>query len=323
MPLVLFAALTITGAPQVLPTIYEAGHFYAVPETTSGQSLKLLVDTGGGGRGHLYWISAAAAQRLSLKTSTCQAHGAAISVAAAPSFMPGRGLPSASDPCRGILVLQQGMPGVDGMLGSPYLDGRIWTFDYPAQRLVLEAASWHPDPASRTAPLAFQKNAAGEAVLAFPRIVIKVDGQPLDMLLDTGATAHPTEAGSKAAGTPTVDGIGVTSYITSGQLERWHRAHPDWRVVDRGDDLLPKLQARLIEVPRLEIAGWTVGPAWFTERPDASFHDTMASLMDRAPEGAVGGNVLQHFAMTLDYPKATAYFRCGDGCVPATPPPAP
>ena len=154
---------------------------------------------------------------------------------------------------------------------------------------------------------------------------IRVDGQPLDMLLDTGATAHPTPAGKKASGTPTVNGLGVTSYITASVFNRWHKAHPDWRVVGDGDDLGgPKHPMPIIEVPEVEIAGWSVGPVWFTERPDPAFHDMMSSMMDKRIEGAVGGNVFRRFVMTIDYPQATAYFRCVRGCKPAaTPPPGP
>ena len=142
----------------------------------------------------------------------------------------------------------------------------------------------------------------------------------------TPAPPHnPTAESQRISGTPTVDGYGVTSYITTGVLERWHRAHPDWRVVTDGDDLFgPKHTMRLIEVPKLEIAGWTVGPVWFTERPDRNFREVMSSYMDKQVEGAVGGNVFGHFAMTIDYPHATAYFRCVRGCkAVATPPPAP
>ncbi|MFC4762389.1 hypothetical protein [Dyella koreensis] len=326
MTLILLAATAMAAAPaksQVLPTVYEAGHFYAVPETPTGQRMKLLVDTGGGGVGGLYWITPEAAKRLNLKTHTCHAHGASMPMASAPAFKAGRGLPATDDPCPGIMLVEHSQGAMDGMLGSNYLGGRIWTFDYPTQRLVLNATPWHPVPGSHATPLGFQKNAAGKATRAFPRIVIKVDGQPLDMLLDTGATAHPTEAGRQAAGTPTVDGTGVASYITTSQLERWHKAHPDWRVVDQGDDLFPKHPVRLIEVPALEIAGWSVGPVWFTERQDSSFHGMMAELMDKPPEGAIGGNVLQHFVMTLDYPNATAYFQCGGACRSVTPPPVP
>jgi hypothetical protein len=43
----------------------------------------------------------------------------------------------------------------------------------------------------------------------------------------------------------------------------------------------------------------------------------MASLMDASPEGAIGANVLDHFGMTIDYPHATAWFRCAGGCTAA------
>lgn len=144
------------------------------------------------------------------------------------------------------------------------------------------------------------------------------------MLLDTGATAHPTAEGVKTTGIATVNGLGVTSYIVASVFEHWHQAHPDWRVVADGDAAFPKHPIRLIEVPRVDIAGWSVGPMWFTERPDSAFHDMMSSMMDKQVEGAAGANIFQHFVMTLDYPQATAYFRCVSGCKPAaTPPPGP
>lgn len=310
---------------QVLPTVYEAGHFYATPETASGQRLKLLVDTGGGGAAGMYWITTTAAKRLQLRAAHCSLKGRSLPVAPLPTYAPGHGIPAPIGPCVDLMTVNDrgGMRDAEGMLGSPYLAGRTWTFDYPGRRLTLEPRDWRPAPAAHRSALGFRHDADGRAVAAFPRIVIHVDGQSLDMLLDTGATAHPSPAGAKASGTPTVNGIGVASYITTGQLERWHRAHPDWPVVDQGDDLIAAHPARLIEVPTVEIAGWSVGPVWFTERPDSNFHQYMASMMDKPPEGAVGGNVFEHFVMTLDYPASTAYFRCVRGCRAATPPPAP
>jgi len=52
------------------PTVQEAGRFHAVPETVTGQKLKLLVDTGGGGAG-LYWGNWSATNRLRLRTGNC------------------------------------------------------------------------------------------------------------------------------------------------------------------------------------------------------------------------------------------------------------
>jgi hypothetical protein len=329
----LLAAAALAAGPasrtpaRVLPTVYEAGHFYAVPETRDGQKLRLLVDTGGGGGPGMYPVAAEAARRLRVATRPCAVDGQQLTVASPPDYRADRALPPPppGGPCGEVLlVVPRGGSGDDGQLGAGYLPGRVWTFDYPAQRLLLEGTAWRPGHAAHATPLGFPHDAKGGKASGFARITIRVDGQPLDMLLDSGATAHPTAAGERASGTPTVNGYGVTSYITASMLERWHEAHPDWRVVDKGDDLFgPAHATRLIEVPKVEIAGWTVGPVWFTERPDRSFHDFMSSMMDRRVEGAVGGNVFRHFAMTIDYPRETAYFRCVTGCSAATPPPAP
>jgi len=310
-------ATPATATAQVLPTVYEAGHFYAVPETADGQKLRLLVDTGGAGGGGRYVLRQDTARRLRLPTRTCDG----TEVASLPRFKPGQSIPPPIAPLCGQVALV----GQLDVLGAGYLPGRVWRFDYPARRLTLEGSDWRPDPAAHAAPLGFPHTAGGRQADGFARITIRVDGKPLDMLLDTGATSHPTTAGEKASGTPTVKGYGVTSYVTTSVLERWHKAHPDWRVVDRGDDLFgPAHVMRLIEVPKVEIAGWSTGPVWFTERPDHNFHDVMSGYMDKEVEGAVGGNVFRHFTMTIDYPRETAYFRCVKGCkATATPPPAP
>ena len=317
MIMIWMAALALAGtAPaQTLPTRYEAGHFYATPRTADGLSLRLLVDTGGGGVAGMYWLSAKAAQRLGLQAGTCTVDGTALTVATPPAYGPGQEIPAAIGPCAGKLMINPQPYPDDGQLGAAYLGNRAWTFDYPQRRLVAEAGDWRPDPAAHPTPLGFQTDGQGKVVQHFPRIVVRIGGEPLNMLLDTGATAHPTGKGRRASGTETVHGFGVTSYITTGMLERWHKAHPEWTVVEGGDDLLaPRFVARLIEVPAVEIAGWSVGPVWFTERPDQAFLGMMASIMDEPPEGAIGANVLAGFAMTIDYPHATAWFRCASNC---------
>ena len=41
-------ALASSTPAQAIPMLYQAGHFLATPQTVAGQSLRLLVDTGGG-----------------------------------------------------------------------------------------------------------------------------------------------------------------------------------------------------------------------------------------------------------------------------------
>ncbi|MET4678373.1 MULTISPECIES: hypothetical protein [unclassified Luteibacter] len=302
---------------QVIPTVYEAGHFFAVPETADGQRLRLLVDTGGGGGGGMYWISKAAAQRLHLTIRECALGDEKALVAPLPRFKAGRGLPLMDrGPCGASLMVVTGAPDTDdGQLGAGYLSQSIWTFDYPAQRLMLEGKAWRPEATAHKVPLGFPHDKDRHRASGFPRVSIRVDGQSLDMLLDTGASSYPTAAAVKTSGTPTVRGEGVTSYITTTVFERWHVAHPEWRVVEHADDkVAAKPLGRIIEVPEVEIAGWKVGPVWFTEQPDRAFHVFMAQFMDKPTEGAAGGNIFQHFAMTLDYAHESAYFRCVQGC---------
>lgn len=312
-----------TGTAQIVPTVYEAGHFFAVPETRDGQRLKLLVDTGGGGNAGMYWLSKAVAERLHLAAIECRIGDDHVQVAHLPDYQPQRGLPPPVDgPCgAALLVLPMDGKTMEGQLGGTYLSGRIWTFDYPAQRMTLERSSWRPAPDTHETRLGFQHNDAGKQTTGFPRITIMVDGEPLDMLVDTGATASPTPSAARLSGTPTVRGQGVASYITTRKLDAWHSKHPDWRVLEHADTLVPNPAAqRIIEVPQVQIAGWSVGPVWFTERPDKAFHQYMAQMMDKPTEGAVGGNVFRHFAMTIDYPRETAYFRCVKACAPAPAP---
>ncbi|MEO8780068.1 MAG: hypothetical protein ABI389_15550 [Rhodanobacter sp.] len=214
------------------------------------------------------------------------------------------------------------MPGIgkdsraDGIIGAGYMPRHAWTFDYPARKLWLEPADWRPRADMHRATLGYQRNHAGGWATGFARLRVHVAGQPVDLLLDTGATGKPTPAGERASHAPLVNGFGVTSYITTHVLEQWHRQHPDWPLTWAADDLLGEHQAtRMIEVPTLEIAGWTIGPVWFTERADVNFSDDgLSGYTDKPVAGAAGANVFRHFVMTIDYPHAAAWFGCVSGC---------
>jgi hypothetical protein len=97
----------------------------------------------------------------------------------------------------------------------------------------------------------------------------------------------------------------ATSFITTEVFERWRKRHPEWRVVANAD-AVPGMAA--IEVPLISVAGFEVGPVWFTQRPDRSFHAYMAQWMDKPTDGALGGSALQYFRVTADYPNGLAVF---------------
>ncbi len=114
------AALALAGTTpaQTIPTQYEAGHFFATPQTAAGQSLRLLVDTGGGGAVGMYWLSAPAAQRLGLKTGTCLVGRTSLTVATPPAYKAAQGLPSSMGRCAGRLMVNPGPYTYDGQLGA-------------------------------------------------------------------------------------------------------------------------------------------------------------------------------------------------------------
>lgn len=196
---------------------------------------------------------------------------------------------------------------IDGTLGADWFRDRIWTFDYSAGRLLLRAPGDLPaHDASRQVSLGIQVDPdTKQRTSNFPRITVWVDDQPIDLLLDTGATALLTEVGLKELhdGQPAAR---AGSFITATTFSQWHAKHPEWRVIEGpvamdGDGL--------IEVPLVEIAGYKVGPVWFLRQPDRSFRVWMAQWMDRKIEGSLGGNALRYFRVTVDYPDAIAVFE--------------
>lgn len=319
MALAIVSTMASAQERSEVPTVYEAGHFYATPTLVDGRSLRLLVDTGGGGAKGWFVLHQATVTRLSLPTERCPLGDESLNVVSPFDGHEHHGLPIRNDtPCGQALVIPDSrLSHEDGQLGAGYLPGHSWTFDYPARKLWLESMHWQPAKDMHRVALGFPRGAQGVLMSGFPRIPIRVDGETVNLLLDTGATAQPTIAG-KVAGTEIApNGIGVTSYITTRQLERWHHAHPDWRIVDHGDDL--GVDARLIEVPRIEVGGWTIGPVWFTERPNEAFElpAGMSKYMDGVVSGALGANVFRHFVMTIDYPAEAAWFACESSCAVA------
>jgi predicted aspartyl protease len=305
-------------AATVVPTVYEAGHFYVTPTLAKGGTLKLILDTGGPGpTWGLFPITAA---RLGLASATCDGHDFFLQP---PEFEPGKGLPASARSCGKVFKASATTvtdTSVEGVVGSFYLFDHAWTFDYPKQQLIVEDASWHPTRGARDAQVAFMLNARGDVGSPLPTITMKVDGKPFDMLLDTGATAHPSPAGLKTMGTRVAGGgFAAGSYIVTSVMDAWHAAHPDWPMVDGGDDLSGAAKAtRTIRVPAVEIAGQVVGPVWFIERRDAAFSDKgIGQYMVGDVKGAVGGNVYAHFRMTIDYPHKKAWFTCIQECMRA------
>jgi hypothetical protein len=182
----------------------------------------------------------------------------------------------------------------------------VWTFDYPAGRLLLRTDGRLPAHApAHAVPLGFPVDPKGAPRNSFPRLDIRVDGASLPMLFDTGATLVLTPEALAELG----DGRGArrgTSFIVADVFDRWRAAHPDWRVVEQAE---AGTGQPILEVPRIEVGGHVVGPVWFTRRPNANFRSYMSAMMDAPVEGALGGSALRYFRVHVDYPRARAVFE--------------
>ena len=304
-----------TADAQTLPARFDADRVYLEVARDDGEKLRLYTDTGGG-----LFLKQQAVDRLGLVNeplSDPEARrelGERARTSRLPPFALAAGIPAPIADDGRLMVLPRELagrqlPGTsddDGMLGQAWFDGRIWTWDYPARAFRLERAEWKPPLDMKRVPLGFKKDDKGQRLTAFPRIEVEIDGKLYSLLLDTGAMTVLNPSALIALGE---DGPAerATSMIADSVFKQWRKQHPEWRVIE---DAQAGMGSAMIEVPSVTVAGYRVGPVWFTHRENRNFHDFMSSFMDTRVDGALGGNAFRHFVMTVDYPGAAAYFRC-------------
>ena len=276
-----------------LPVRFADGLIYVEPEVPAGAKLSLLADTGGG-----LYVTEKAVERTGVQP---------ISVFGSkrtrlPAFRTDAWIPEATGAEKWMPVAQG---GEDGMLGQRWFAGGVWTFDYPAQKLILRHQPYSPQTpeASRPIPLGFLHQ-FGVRVGHHPRFTIRVDNQPIESLLDTGATVCLTPEAKQMIGEPG-ESERATSFVSASLFDRWHKGHPEWRVIEKGCELSHQ---DLIEVPEIEVAGLRAGPVWFVRRGDGNY-TWMSSFMDAPISASIGGNFFRHFRLTIDYPNAVAYLE--------------
>lgn len=293
------------GHPIPLPAKLVEGRFFVEPVTQDGQAVSFYTDTGGG-----LFFARAAADRLGLAVSAIEADGQNIDSVLLPAFAWDAWIPP-PEVLGGRLPIRAEVGnstfGADGLLGQGWFKGRVWTFDYGDGQLFLRAAGDLPKHESiRGVPLYFAKTSTGERGANYPRITVKIDGEAIDLLFDTGATAT-LSSGASAALADGRAATRATSFIVTSIFDKWARKHSDWRVLDGADAAAGG--EPMIEVPAIEVAGYSVGPVWFTRRADKNFHDFMSQYMDKRVEGALGGSALKYFRVHVDYPRALAVFE--------------
>jgi hypothetical protein len=254
----------------------------------SGATLRCYTDSGGGGA----FVFEDRLQALGAAVEKHKEGTETLVTTPWPRFAAGATIPPPREPAHFIVLPHGGFAeDVDCFLGQSWFGGRTWTFDYPRRILWWRAPGDLPaHDKAHEAAVTFKEG------MWFPRIVVRVDGEELPLLFDTGAMI--THAGQVRAG----------SFITRRTFDKWHGKHPEWRVVVGGDEL-GRERLRTIDVPAVVVGGFTVGPVTFAERPDKNFDDFMSGFMSAHVEGALGGSALHYLRVTVDYARGVAVFE--------------
>jgi hypothetical protein len=160
----------------------------------------------------------------------------------------------------------------------------------------------------REQPFYFFTDTAGRRVGQTGSVDVVIDGDTVAMLMDTGATIWLSSAALATVG----DGgpsERSTTHIPNWLFLRLRERHPDWPIIERAD-LWWGLS--VIRVPRVSVGGYDVGPAWFSvlgggpSTPPTG--PPNAPAWTKRQGGTLGGSLLKHFVVTLDYPRGTARF---------------
>lgn len=182
----------------------------------------------------------------------------------------------------------------DVFLGQFFFINKSWTFDYKSGKLFVNTAISINEKDENTQPIGFKKDRQGNKRFGHPSMKIVVDGETVDVLFDTGATLLLGENSKTAFGDKKATG---GSFIARSIFDIWHKQHPDWRVIEKGE----ATGADLIEVPQVTVGNLTAGPVWFAKRPDEAWSKGMIGSMDKVVKGAIGGSFLQYFKVLIDY----------------------
>lgn len=300
------ASAQSVGKPLTLPVKYDEHRFYVQPVTADGTTLNFFTDTGGG-----LFIFSDVAERLKLLVQEVKTEEGVLRTVTLPDFKPGTTIPSPLGSRERLFVApvtERNSMSQDwsGMLGQQWFAGRTWQFDYPNRRLLLLADGDLPKQKEKhRVALGFQTKNSGTRATNFPRIQVFIDDETIDLLFDTGASTR-LSSDALAALNDKRPTDRATSFITASIFEKWRKRHPQWRVVERAEEGTGQA---MIEVPKISVAGYTVGSVWFTRRPDKNFHEYMSQWMDKKVEGALGGNALRQFRISIDYQRAVAVFE--------------
>lgn len=242
------------------------------------------VDTGGGA----LIFSAALAKKLGLKASGKSLHeeGRTLIPTATPALDIG-GRPIELVDAHALIDVGEprtlGRTDAEMMLPGRFLRHYVVTFDYPAHTFTLA------DPDSNRPDGTAVKTIIGGGM---PVLRVSVAGQSYGFLLDTG---------------------GQFCMISTANFGAWRKQHPAWPQVDGAygpaNMLMGQFETKLymLQIAALQWGPFRIEGAGAVSRPIGAYENMMSETVGVPVIGSIGGNVLRHFKVTVDYPARTVY----------------
>lgn len=255
----------------------------------AARPVRFFVDTGGGA----FMLTGAMAAELGLavKEEAAIAEG---SVRLAPMQAPQVAIDGFDLDMKGArcLAVLDGRPVVPGSTAEGFLPGHVLArhhvvFDYPGAQFTL-ARPGSMTPRGSAVPSPVSKR------MRYPRVELEVNGAQHGFLLDTGASF---------------------TMISSTEMLRWRAADSTLAVMTgavgeanmMGGAMESK--AQLMRLPPITWGGFTLRGVAAVSRPPGVFEEAMTAMMNAPIVGAVGGNVLRHLRVEIDYAKGTTYLE--------------
>ena len=255
----------------------------------SGHTVRALfwLDTGGGA----VILSGPLATRLGLKPmgKTLKAEGNVIVATQLPKVLVG-GLVLQLKDANAFLVVDKKSTlegtGAEGALPLRALRRYQVVLDYPRARLRI-AQSGALRPEGRQVAAHFSKT-------GFIAVTATVSGKPYGFLLDSG---------------------GQYCMVSQNVLAGWEEQNPRWPRVTGAygpaNMMLGPVEASftMLRIGTMQWGPFTLDNVGSVSRPSSNYEQVMSRMTGRAVVGSIGGNVLRHFRVDIDYPNDRLYLK--------------
>ena len=320
----------LAQSTRSLPVELDDLQLILLPVTESGVTLRLRLDSGG-----TTVLFTEALQRLGLSPDADLGSGVPLPAFSEGAWIPGleesetemdpsrtgqSGTPEVLMPVRiPVRPHEGGWPGLDGVLGVSWLQGRSWTFDYPGRSLLLRTPGDLPLHGQGERMDLLRGDSRGEAMARggpmegvsgdslgirgdVPVVRVQAGGDSLPAAIHTASRAELTEAAVAAMGDLRATRRAITR-VEASLFDAWRTQHPDWRVLEGAEEGTGE---PVMEIRALRIASSEIPRLWVVRSGEIGVEVRGGTSGSETVRLFLGGDVLREFRLTLDFVEGVA-----------------